>query len=102
MRDMARFLAAGALFAAMAFPASAQQDDDSGIIEMTEVTCRDLLLFDGDEEEKVLIFFHGYMSGLSKNTTVDVPTFGEASVSITETCIDAPDMKLMDAFAAHR
>lgn len=82
--------------------AIAQESGDQDVIDIRETTCRMLLTFDGQEEEQAMIFFHGYMSGAEGNPVVDIAAFSEASAAITETCIDNPSMKLLDAFKAHR
>lgn len=83
-------------------PAQAQQAEEAEIIDLRETTCRMLLTFDGTEEEQVLIFFHGFMSGTQNNPMVDIAAFSEASAEITDTCIDNPEMTLLDAFKVHR
>ncbi|MEM7522346.1 MAG: HdeA/HdeB family chaperone [Pseudomonadota bacterium] len=86
----------------LAPPALGQDASDLETIDIRETTCRMLLTFDGEEEERTMIFFHGYISGAKGEPIVDVAAFSEASAAITDICIDNPEMSLLDVFTSNR
>lgn len=90
-------------FMAMVFTNTAHaKPTESAIIDISATTCRDLLKADGAEEQEIMIFFHGYISGMKNITMVDIDAFSEASNTITDRCIEAPKSMLLDIFKSVR
>ncbi|EDX86576.1 hypothetical protein S7335_4281 [Synechococcus sp. PCC 7335] len=71
-------------------------------IDLEALTCRDFLKTPGDEQTNLMIFMHGYMSGVSETTTIDAPALVAASDSIVDGCIDDPEGTLLSQFEANR
>ncbi|MGD1865778.1 MAG: HdeA/HdeB family chaperone [Phormidesmis sp.] len=79
--------------------AIAQAEDT---VDLATLTCREFLKTPGDEQANLMIFMHGYMSGVSETTTVDGPALANASNSIVDGCIDDPEGTLFSQFEANR
>lgn len=71
-------------------------------IDLAALTCRDYLKTPGDEQANLMIFMHGYMSGVAGTTTLDGPALATASDNIVDGCIDSPDSTLISQFEANR
>lgn len=95
--------AASAFCAACLFTASSLSFAQEGeAFDINEITCRDLLLAPSEEEPNILIYFHGYVSGLREDASIDVDTFGAISEQVVEACVDDSAAKLLDVFMAKR
>ena len=82
--------------------AQADSHESEEVTDMASVTCRDLLLTDGDDREQALTFFHGYINGKKGVTTIDSQALSAATDQILETCIDNPSKLVLSAFEEHR
>ncbi|MEL7359978.1 MAG: HdeA/HdeB family chaperone [Cyanobacteria bacterium J06634_6] len=71
-------------------------------VDLATLTCRDFLKTPGDEQANLMIFMHGYMSGVAGSTTIDGPALANASDSIVDGCIDDPEGTLFSQFEANR
>ena len=71
-------------------------------IEIEAMTCREFLKTDSEEGEKIMIFLHGYMSGVAGTKTVNGPELAVASDRIVDSCIDNPEDTLFGMFEANR
>lgn len=81
---------------------SSQEADDTDMVDLQNLACRELLRAEGEQRGNLMIFMHGFMSGKKGEMTIDAPTLAEASNTIIETCIDNPDSKLMNVFEQNR
>lgn len=97
------FIAATLAAAATAFGAAQAQNSlpDASPLDITQTTCR-FLLRAGPEQEAILIFHHGFLSGQRNEVIVDVDAFRAISHEVVDACIEDPDAKLVDVFEAHR
>lgn len=75
---------------------------DSELVDLAALTCRDYLTTPGDEQANLMIFMHGYMSGVAGTTMLDGPALATASDNIVDGCIDSPDSTLISQFEANR
>ena len=75
---------------------------ESELIDLAALTCRDYLKTPGDEQANLMIYMHGYMSGVAGTTTLDGPVLATASDAIVDGCIDSPDATLLSQFEANR
>lgn len=71
-------------------------------IDLEAVTCRDLLLMDGEEEENTILFMHGYMSGKREETMIDVGQLVAVTDEVKQTCIEQPSEPVMQVFEQYR
>lgn len=88
------FLLATALVLPAA-PAVAQEDGDAPVV-IADISCRDLLLQVGQDQERTMSFLHGYAAGSAGVTEVDVEALITASGRFLEACIEAPDTSAID------
>lgn len=95
-------LAATGLLSAGAAAQAQSAASDRVIPSVSETTCRELLLAPGDEEDNIMIFFHGYVSGSRGQDAVDVDAFSLASEAVAEACVDDPSALLLDVFLDKR
>ncbi|KST69307.1 HdeA/HdeB family chaperone [Mastigocoleus testarum] len=75
-------------------------EDDS--VDLKALTCRQLLLTDGEERSNLMIFMHGFMSGKKNNLTIDAPALTKVTDKIVNSCIDSPNSKLLGVFEKNR
>lgn len=79
--------------------AKAQETD---IINLQELTCKELLESSGDERTNLIIFIHGYFQGKAENTTINAPVLASSTNKIIETCIENSEQNLLAVFEANR
>ncbi len=72
------------------------------IVNITTLSCRDLLLADNDDEESIVIFIQGYISGKSNQAEIDTDALRVASDRSYEDCIDNPDASVLNIFEQNR
>ncbi|MEL6555658.1 MAG: HdeA/HdeB family chaperone [Cyanobacteria bacterium J06621_11] len=71
-------------------------------IDLAALTCREFLKTPGEEQSNLMIFMHGYMSGVAESPVVDGPVLANASNQIIDGCIDSPESTLFSQFEANR
>ena len=76
----------------------AQEEEESDVLDLTEVTCRSFFKSDDEDRESLMIFMHGYMSGMNGETTVDGVELAVASDDILDACLDNPEASLFSVF----
>jgi hypothetical protein len=77
---------------ALALPSgTALAQDGAGPVVIEEVTCRDLLLQMGAEQERTISFLHGYAAGAAERAEVDPDALATATSRLMEACIEDPD-----------
>lgn len=74
------------------------QEEESDVLDLTELTCRGFFKSDDEDRESLMIFMHGYMSGVNGDTTVDGVELAIASDDILDACLDNPDASLFSVF----
>ncbi|HAC65101.1 MAG TPA: hypothetical protein DCF68_16620 [Cyanothece sp. UBA12306] len=83
-------------------PSYAQETSEETTVNLTKVSCRELLKMSGDERGLTLVFFHGLISAKKNQMVVDRIKLREATDKITDYCIDNPNAILMAAFEKYR
>ncbi|MEM0912475.1 MAG: HdeA/HdeB family chaperone [Pseudomonadota bacterium] len=73
---------------------------DESVIDITQTTCRDLLLADSDEQSHILVFHHGFVAGSDNKTSISIDTLALQTEEIKNRCIDNPAEVLMKTFMA--
>lgn len=81
---------------------SAPNTDESDVVDLQTLTCRELLKSEGDNRANLVIFMHGFINGQKGITTIDAPTLASATNTIVDTCIDNPDSQLLGVFEQNR
>jgi len=88
---------------ATALPAlSEEKAKGDFVVEMKDQDCRGLLRMAGKEREFTIIFYHGFISGMKKNTLFDGPELAKSTDEIIDHCIDNPNDGLLEVFEAKR
>lgn len=80
--------------------AQTQASDGEILVDMTALTCADLLRTSGEEREDLIILMHGFLLGKAGNTTVDTLALGAATDRIIESCVSNTSQPLMGTFEA--
>ena len=75
---------------------------DTEVVDLTALTCRDLLMMNHEDEDSVIVFYQGYLSGKSGDAEIGVDELRAASDRSIEQCIDEPDSTLMSVFEQNR
>lgn len=82
-------------------PSSPNANEDDSV-DLKALTCRQLLLTDGEERANLMIFMHGFMSGKKNNMIIDAPALTKVTDKIVNSCIDSPNSKLLGVFEKNR
>lgn len=77
-------------------------EEEIDTVDLGSITCRDFLKLSGEEEDNIITFLHGYISGTQNNAVIDIDVLGEATDKIKDMCIDHPKKLLLDVFKANR
>lgn len=67
-------------------------------VNISEVSCRDMLKMAGDERDYSLVFFHGYVQGKQETEIFSETQLSQATDQIVDYCIDNPSDSLMEVF----
>jgi hypothetical protein len=67
-------------------------------LDLTTVTCKDMLLMEGDQRDSTIVFFHGMIIGKKGLTVLDAGTLSNTTDSVLEHCVNNPQDKLMSVF----
>ncbi len=72
------------------------------MFDIATITCKDLLLMEGDQRDSTLVFFHGIMIGRNNTTMLDSEKITNQTDKVLEMCIAKPASKLMSVFEETR
>jgi len=92
-------------FMAVAGPSSALSQEKSpkwNLVDLNTLDCRTYLKMTGEEREATVAFYHGFVSGMKKEMTVNVPLLSEISDKVLDQCIDKPNEVLLKVFQQNR
>ncbi len=89
-------------FSTFAQAQSLTNTDESDVVDLQTLTCRDLLKSEGEDRANLIIFMHAFINGKTNNPTIDAPLLAEATNTIVDTCIDNPDSALLGVFEQNR
>ncbi|HAC63278.1 MAG TPA: hypothetical protein DCF68_06975 [Cyanothece sp. UBA12306] len=90
------------LFTLFGFGVSTTQVRAEKMFDITTITCKDLLLMEGDQRDSTLVFFHGVMLGKSNTTMLNSEKIANQTDKVLEMCIAKPTSKLMSVFEKTR
>jgi len=78
--------------------AMAKIEDASGVIKMSELLCKDIMRFSGDDRLAALAILHGYFLGKKGANEYEVGSLSRVSDDFTEYCLDRPAAKALESF----
>ncbi|MDJ0844502.1 HdeA/HdeB family chaperone [Crocosphaera sp.] len=90
------------LFTLFGFGVSTTQVRAEKMFDVATITCKDLLLMEGDQRDSTLVFFHGVMLGRNNTTMLDTEKITNQTDQVLEMCIAKPASKLMSVFEETR
>ena len=90
------------LFTLFGFGVSSTQVRAEKMFDITTITCKDLLLMEGDQRDSTLVFFHGIMIGRNNITILDSEKITNQTDKVLEMCIAKPASKLISVFEETR
>jgi hypothetical protein len=67
-------------------------------IDISKMTCKELMGGDDTDREVGTAFFHGFMAGKKDNTIVDVKKTSALSDKVKDYCLSNPTSTVMEAF----
>lgn len=67
-------------------------------LDLTTVSCKDMLLMEGDQRDSTIVFFHGMMIGKNGSTVLDAQTLSNTTDKVLEHCVNNPQDKLISVF----
>jgi HdeA/HdeB family len=68
-------------------------------VELAKFTCSQLLALDGDDRDRVLIYFNGYQDGKSGTKVWRDQVVGARVDRVIASCKATPTLPLLEAFA---
>lgn len=83
-------------------PTYAQEDSQNTTVDLSKISCREVLKMPGEDKQFTFVFFHGLITGKNKQMTIDRIALREATDKITDYCIENPKASLMSAFEKYR
>ena len=83
------------LSAALILPAARYSHADT--VDMSALTCSDLLGLDSDDAGTVIFWLHGYYGGLAKDTKIDVKSIERGAKVLGEYCAKNKKTTVMNA-----
>ena len=93
----------GVMVVAGSSPAFSQEKSKEWTsIDLNTLDCRTYLKMTSDERQTTVAFYHGFVSGMKKEMTVDVPAMAEISDKVLDQCIDKPGEVLLKVFQENR
>lgn len=81
-----------ALSVPLVVPASAQVT-----IDVSKITCNQFALYKVSDPDTIAVWIHGYYSGKSGNTVVDVEKLKTNAKKLRDYCLENPDANLLAA-----
>jgi len=82
-----------------ASPAWAEEKEaDKNTIDITAITCKQLMSGDDTDREVGLAYFHGYMAGKKNCKMIDLPAASFLSDRVRDFCLSNPNVTVIDAF----
>lgn len=70
--------------------------------DLSKVTCRELLLMEGEEQDFTIVFYHGMMNGKNNDMMFDELALATSTDNIMNHCIDNPNDTVINAFTKFR
>lgn len=66
-------------------------------VDMSTITCKQLLEGHKDDIGVLLVWMHGYLGGNNEDTLLDTAEFEQGAKDIAEYCVANPETSLMNA-----
>ena len=60
------------------------------VVDLNTLDCRTLLKMPGDARDTTVAFYHGMITGMNKEMSVNIPALGETTDKVIDHCIDNP------------
>ncbi len=79
-----------------------QDSEVEGIVNISSMTCRELLLMNGDNRQSTIVFVQGYLSGQTSEVEIDTDQLRSASDLSLQQCVDEPDAPILGIFEQNR
>lgn len=67
-------------------------------IDISKMTCKELMSGDDTDREVGIAFFHGFMAGKKDNIIVDVNKVSSLTDKVKDYCLSNPTSTVMNAF----
>ncbi len=72
------------------------------LVDLNTLDCRTFLKMTGEERGTTVAFYHGVLTGMKKEMTVNVPLLSEITDKVVDHCIDKPNDILLKVFQEKR
>lgn len=80
----------------------AQTPSNTSTFDMKDVTCRDLMLSNSENQELMISLFQGFFSGQENETLLDIAELAKVTDEVKNYCLDNPNKTLMSGFEKYR
>ena len=72
------------------------------VVDLNTLDCRTLLKATEDARDAIVSFYHGMITGMTKEMSVNIPALAETTDKVIEHCIDNPKDILLKVFQDKR
>ena len=72
------------------------------VVDLNTLDCKALLKTTDRERDLVVAFYHGVVTGMKKEMSVNVPVLSEVTDKVVDQCIDNPKEVLLKVFQEKR
>jgi hypothetical protein len=81
---------------------SQEKPKDWVVVDLNTLDCKSLLRMSGNERDVTVAFYHGIITGMNKETSINVPVLSEVTDKVVDHCIDNPKDILLKVFQEKR
>ena len=67
-------------------------------INITTLTCKELMAGNDDDREAGISYLHGYMAGKNNNTMINLAATGAHTDRFRDVCLSNPTITVIDAY----
>lgn len=93
-------VSAALLFAAPVWAEESMNEAESAeqSIDMSKMTCKQLMMGDDTDRETGFAFYHGFLAGKANNALLDITAAAILTEKVKDYCLSNPTSTVMDAF----
>lgn len=67
-------------------------------VDISKLTCKELMSGDDSDREVGMAFYHGFLAGKKNNQVLNVSEMGSTTDKVKDYCLSNPTSTVMDAF----
>lgn len=72
------------------------------VVDLNTLDCRAFLKMTGEERNITVAFYHGVITGMAKEMSINIPVLAEVTDKVVDHCVDNPKDVLLKVFQDKR